>query len=64
MEADEIRPKADETLRQLEKEELERFSLEELDERMTRLKAEIERAAAKKASKQDSHLAAEAAFKS
>lgn len=64
MEPDDVRPKADEPLRLLELEELDSLSLDELDERVRRLEAEIERARVMHKSKQASHLAAEAFFKS
>ena len=56
-------PKADDPLSQLEREELDSLSLEELDERVSRLEAEIVRAGTMRKNKEASRAAAESIFK-
>lgn len=60
---DEPRFDRSEHLRALEREDLDLYSVGDLDERVERLRAEIERAQAKKASKQSGRSAADALFK-
>jgi uncharacterized small protein (DUF1192 family) len=60
---DEPRFDRSEHLRALEREDLDLYSLGDLDERTRRLRAEIERIDAKKAAKQSGLSAADALFK-
>lgn len=64
MDVDDLTPRKDAPLRALELEELDSLSLEELDERMARLAAEIERARAVKSGKEASRSVAEGVFNS
>ena len=63
MDLDDLPRQKRDLLAELQKEDLEPFSLEALQERVVVLKAEIERAKAAMASKQGSRSEAEALFK-
>jgi uncharacterized small protein (DUF1192 family) len=62
-EPDEIRFDRSEHLRALEREDLDLYSVGDLDERVERLRGEIARVEAKKVTKQSGRSAADALFK-